>query len=94
MILQRTSCKDRVESGRTIRRTYRNQKSAIKSSKVFPEAKYRKDVSKDVLVGASVWNDKKKDGSHILSLKRDEEGDRGIYTLLSGVQCRKRTPLF
>ena len=33
-------------------------------------------------VGVSVWNDKKINGSHILPLKRTEEGNRGGCVLL------------
>ena len=45
-------------------------------------------------VGVSVWNDKKINGSHILPLKRTEEGNRGGCVLLSGIQYRKNPSLF
>jgi hypothetical protein len=46
-------------------------------------------------VGVSVWNDKKINGSHILPLKRTEEGNRGGCVLLSGIQYRKNpSPFF
>ena len=44
-------------------------------------------------VGVSVWNDKKINGSHILPLKRTEEGNRGGCVLLSGIQYRKMMEL-
>mgnify|MGYP000028366877 FL=1 len=45
-------------------------------------------------VGVSVWNDKKINGSHILPLKRTEEGNRGGCVLLPGIQYRKNPSPF
>ena len=44
-----------------------------------------KNAPEDVPVGASVWNDKKSDGSQPLSVKRIAEGGRRICALLSGI---------
>ena len=42
----------------------------VKNSKILSKTQPRKNGYEDVLVRASIWNTKKSDGSHLLSVKR------------------------
>ena len=53
----------------------------VKVVKFFLKPSFEK-MSQRMPVRASVWNDKKSDGSHLLSFERTAKGDRGVCALL------------
>ena len=68
--------------------------------KVLFEARHSEDLTKNVLIGASFWNNKKNTGVHLLSPERDKEGDCIIIFLQESVyfiqfsMCREKIVVF
>ncbi len=64
--------------------------------KILFEARHSEDLTKNVLIGVSFWNNKKKTGVHLLSTERDKEGDCIIIFLQESVyfirfsMCREK----
>ena len=56
-----------------------------KGCKVFPETRQRKNEPEDVLVGASVWNNKTSDGSYLFPAEWDTKSGWGVCALLFGL---------
>ena len=55
---------------------------------VHIEARHSEDLTKNVLIGASFWNNKKNTGVHLLSSERDKEGGWRVCALLPWIQHR------
>lgn len=78
---------DHGKDGYEIEIPYEEAEAAI-DLKILFEARHSEDLTKNVLIGASFWNNKKNTGVHLLSPERDKEDGWGVCTLLHWIQHR------